>query len=143
MVADRSFRFIWQANGSNEDGSHRRFCAEAIGSTGILSMNADRAVPLSLIFLALSSAQEHQLVVGRPSADERVAAFLLAMSARHHGSYVFELPMPRSDVADYLGLTIETVSRAITRLKRHRLIRLDGSRRIEILDIDALQTLCG
>ncbi|MBD9640523.1 helix-turn-helix domain-containing protein [Ensifer sp. ENS07] len=128
-----------------ERDKRRKFSAEAIGSSGILSVNAspnDRAVPLSSIFLALSSAQEQQLVVGRPSADERVAAFLLEMSARHHGAHEFELPMPRSDVADYLGLTIETISRAMTRLKRGKLIRLDGSRRIEILDMEALKTIC-
>ena len=123
----------------------RKFSAEAIGSTGIVSVNAtagDKAVPLSSIFLALSSAQEQQLVVGRPSADERVAAFLLEMSARHHGAHEFELPMPRSDVGDYLGLTIESISRAMTRLKQGKLIRLDGSRRIEILDMKALKTIC-
>jgi len=129
-----------------EPGKHRNFCAEAIGSVGILSVNAttgDKTVPLSSIYLALSSAQERQLVVGRPSANERVAAFLLEMSARHHGSNAFELPMPRSDIADYLGLTTESISRTVTRLKRGRLIRLDGSRRIEILNIKALKAICG
>ncbi|MBD9525107.1 helix-turn-helix domain-containing protein [Ensifer sp. ENS02] len=127
-----------------ERDRRRKFSAEAIGSSGILSVNAspgDKTVPLSSIFWALSSAQQQQLVVGRPSADERVAAFLLEMSARL-GFHAFVLPMPRSDVADYLGLTIESISRAMTRLKRGKLIRLDGSRRIEILDMEALETIC-
>ncbi len=76
----------------------------------------------------LARAQQHLLVLGRKSADEKIAWFLLALALRlgDDGAPlgVMRLPMSRQDMADYLGLTIETVSRNLTRLKRDGLIAL-------------------
>jgi CRP/FNR family transcriptional regulator len=70
---------------------------------------------------------QHQLVVlGRKSADERVSAFIIMLRDRMRGagysSVTLPLPMNRQDIADYLGLTIETVSRSITRLAKDKVI---------------------
>lgn len=88
-------------------------------------------------------AQEHMLLLGRKTARERLASFLLARGAmstdcplapRFNQHRLVALPMSRSDIADYLGLTIETVSRTLTRLKTDRLIALPGAHSIDLLD---------
>ena len=92
----------------------------------------------------LSSAQRQMLLLGRKTARERVASFLHEMSraAVHRGAAAspIDLPMSRTDIADYLGLTIETVSRTISRLVDDGIIRLDRPNRIEILQPEALTT---
>lgn len=75
----------------------------------------------------LHSAQEHMLLLGRKTATERIASFLLSMAERYgdegaNNTATFVLPMKRSDIADYLGLTIETVSRGLSRLKKSGVI---------------------
>ena len=74
----------------------------------------------------LVAAQEQMLLLGRKTARERLASFLLAQSRqgmpRGHSRQRFRLPMTRVDIADYLGLTIETVSRTLTRLRAEGLI---------------------
>lgn len=71
-------------------------------------------------------AQEQMTLIGRRSAEERIAAFLLAMRERwtriRGASVTIQLPMQRLDIADYLGLTIETVSRTLTKLQRDKVI---------------------
>ncbi|MDK1491427.1 helix-turn-helix domain-containing protein [Sinorhizobium sp. 7-81] len=129
----------------NED--RHRSTAEAIGITGVKSITLTEDLHtwqglLPAVLESFLSAQEHQLVIGRQSAVERVAAFLVEMSDRSGHSHRFELFMPRVDVADYLGLTIETVSRSLTKLKNKGVIRLHGARGIEIVDYRALQNLC-
>jgi CRP/FNR family nitrogen fixation transcriptional regulator len=78
----------------------------------------------------LQRAQSHMVVLGRKNAQERVASFLLEMASRLSASGAVELPMSRQDIADYLGLTIETVSRTLTRLARDGLIAMPEARRI-------------
>jgi CRP/FNR family nitrogen fixation transcriptional regulator len=86
----------------------------------------------------LQRAQEHMLLLGRKSAQERIAAFLLDMSKRLATKLAVELPMSRQDIADYLGLTIETVSRTLTQLERDGIISIPVSRRILLRDPAAL-----
>ncbi|QIG99346.2 MULTISPECIES: helix-turn-helix domain-containing protein [unclassified Bradyrhizobium] len=83
--------------------------------------------------LELRRFQQHSmLLIG--SAEDRVMAFLLDMSRRATKNGAIELPMSRQDVADYLGLTIETVSRTFTQLEQNGVIALPTSRRVELRD---------
>jgi CRP/FNR family nitrogen fixation transcriptional regulator len=75
------------------------------------------------------------------TARERVASFLLEMAERLEFSDEIELPMPRHDIADYLGLTIETVSRTLTQLENQSAIALPTSKRIVLRDRAALRRL--
>ena len=93
----------------------------------------------------LAAAQDQMLLLGRKSARERIVSFILMLSdaAVRHGEPadpVF-LPMNRSDIADYLGLTIETVSRFFTRLKTQGLIQLVDERRIRLARPEALREI--
>ncbi|MGQ4273547.1 helix-turn-helix domain-containing protein [Terrihabitans sp. B22-R8] len=82
----------------------------------------------------LERARAQMLLLGRKTASERIAAFLLEMARRSEGQdeNLVELPMPRSDIADYLGLTVETVSRTLTQLERNGIIALRNSRCVEL-----------
>ena len=88
----------------------------------------------------LRRAQHHTLLLIK-SAQERVATFLLEMSERLSAEGSIELPMSRQDIADYLGLTIETVSRTLTQLQGAATIALPGSRRIVLRNRPALNRL--
>jgi CRP/FNR family nitrogen fixation transcriptional regulator len=92
---------------------------------------------------ALSQAVAHMTMIGRSSADERLAWFLTMLSAREFGRRAasVELTMQRQDIADYLGLTIETVSRTFTQLKARGLVALPTTRRVDILKPDQLARL--
>lgn len=89
----------------------------------------------------LALAQDHMLLLGRRSAEEKVAAFLLGLRARwaplHGLSARVDLPMTRQDIGDYLGLTLETVSRTMTKLAQRKIIAIipDG---VRILDVEKL-----
>ena len=91
----------------------------------------------------LRAAQDQMLLLGRKSASEKVASFLamLAEQQARSGEDELDLPMTRSDIADYLGLTIETVSRTLSKLKQAGLIALPTAVRIEILDRDRLEDM--
>lgn len=101
----------------------------------------------------LDVARDWMLLLGRKTASEKVASFLAMIARRvplqgcQHSSephqISFHLPMTRADIADYLGLTIETVSRQMTRLKTHEIIRLHDNRDITILNMDRLSELAG
>jgi CRP/FNR family nitrogen fixation transcriptional regulator len=80
-------------------------------------------------------------VLGRQSAVERVAAFLIDMSERQGGLRMIELPMSRTDIADYLGLTIETISRVLSKLRQKGIIRLPSLRGVEIVKWQVLQDM--
>ena len=96
---------------------------------------------LNLTVLGLRHTQDHLLLLGRKNALERLAEFLLEMSARMGGSSVLDLAMPRHDIADYLGLTLETVSRMFAELKEMGAIRLESARRVHLLDKAALKAM--
>ena len=94
----------------------------------------------------LAAAQQQFVLLGRKTASERLASFLLILSERSElssraGPGMVRLPMSRSDIADYLGLTKETVSRVISALKRDRIIRLEALDVIQILDRERLEQL--
>jgi CRP/FNR family nitrogen fixation transcriptional regulator len=88
----------------------------------------------------LRRIQEHSMLLIK-SAEERVAGFLLEMAARSSAGVAVDLPMSRQDIADYLGLTIETVSRSFTQLVQSKTITLESSRRIMFRNRAALDRL--
>ncbi len=99
----------------------------------------------------LDSARDWMFLLGRKSAEEKVASLLLLIAKRtamigceHSSPYKetsFDLPLPRADIADYLGLTIETVSRQMTKLKKCGAIDVRDQRHIIISDMDALEAM--
>jgi CRP/FNR family transcriptional regulator, nitrogen fixation regulation protein len=139
-----AFHMAGEVFGFEADGVHH-FFAEAIGATGVRALQLNSAdasqLILPLALQGLTRAQEHLLVLGCQSAVERVAAFLLDMAERQGGLEQFDLPMSRTDIGDYLGLTIETVSRVFSRLKDKGYIRLPSLRKVEIIKWQALQNI--
>ncbi|WP_419695584.1 helix-turn-helix domain-containing protein [Mesorhizobium muleiense] len=140
-----AFHLAGETFGFEADTTHH-FFAEAINATSVrvfrFATGADisrQLLPLAL--KGLTRAQEHLLVLGRQNAIERVAAFLVDMAERQGELRQVELPMSRMDIGDYLGLTIETVSRVFTRLKDRGVIRLLNLRSIEIIKHDALHNM--
>ena len=83
---------------------------------------------------ALRRAHEHMLLLGRQTAEERLVSFLFDMAARGIGGGLVELPMIRRDIADYLGLSLETVSRTFTELESKATIELSTRRRVTLRD---------
>ncbi|ACL59731.1 helix-turn-helix domain-containing protein [Methylobacterium nodulans] len=86
----------------------------------------------SIALRQLEHRQAHVLLLGRRSALERVAAFLAEIERRSGEAGWFDLPMTRRDIADYLGLTIETVSRAVSQLEADGALLRAGARRIRL-----------
>jgi CRP/FNR family nitrogen fixation transcriptional regulator len=98
---------------------------------------------LNRTMIGLRQTQDHLLLLGRKNALERLAAFLLEM-ARRSGCAdddTIELAMPRHDIADYLGLTLETVSRMFAELKEQGVIALQSARRVDFLERARLEEL--
>jgi CRP/FNR family transcriptional regulator, anaerobic regulatory protein len=93
----------------------------------------------------IKAAQEQMLLLGRKTARERLASFLLTLSrraaARGRAASPVDLPMRRSDIGDYLGLTIETVSRTFTQFKKAGLIGLPNQAQVDILQREILETI--
>jgi CRP/FNR family transcriptional regulator len=89
----------------------------------------------------LAAARQQLVLLGRKTATERVASFLLMLAGRCPHQKELALPMSRTDIADYLGLRIETVSREISGLKADRIIRLTGRQTFEIVDHERLEEL--
>jgi CRP/FNR family transcriptional regulator, nitrogen fixation regulation protein len=136
------------------DGLRERgFAAEAIGD--VVVMRYPRAATERLVderpLLArrlcdmmlrdLAHAQTRMLLLGRMTATERVARFLLELFERRDERRALDVPMSRNDIADYLGLTIETVCRMLSSLKRDGVIAIPNPHRIELCDRDALEAL--
>jgi len=104
------------------------------------------AVPQQLFSYAmgrLAKAQEHAMVLSRRSALERVAAFLVEWAKNSSRKDVVSLAMTRADIGDYLGLTIETVSRTLTELARTAAIELPATRCVVLRNRAALARLDG
>ena len=129
----------------------RRTSAEAVGEVAVL--RRDRRGPLtgheaggrplaSVLDQALASAEERILLFGLRTAAERVAAFLLMM-ARATSQHDVCLPMSRADIADYLGLTVETVSRTFSHFARTSLIELRGPHQFRVRDQARLSRTAG
>ena len=95
----------------------------------------------------LASAHDQMFLLGRKNAMEKIATFLwfqMHRMGRHDpDAALLELPMSRRDIADYLGLTVETVSRTITRLRRDGTIRTAGKQAIDVVDAEALRESAG
>ena len=83
------------------------------------------------------------LLLGRKTAIERVASFLRDWSAAHPAGSDIALPMTRGEIADYLGLTIETVSRTLSRLRREGVIETRGNHTLVVLRSRRLAVLAG
>lgn len=96
----------------------------------------------------LDEAREWMLTLGRKTAAEKVASFLYLLATHadpeadlKSGSVTFEIPLKRSDIADFLGLTIETVSRQLTKLRQAKVINLTDNRLVEVPNLDRLKSL--
>ena len=138
-----------------EAGSEHRFSAEAVGDVTVIAYRRSRLSALiqddagfgdrimNATLRSLERAQDHMLLLGRKTAQEKMATFLLDMADRLSDDHEhFELPMQRSDIADHLGLTIETVSRTLTQFARNGLIELlPASRSIGLCNKMALRGL--
>jgi CRP/FNR family nitrogen fixation transcriptional regulator len=126
-----------------ESGDQHASSAEAIGDVTVLifkrsavlaraARDSDIARELwEITARALDRAHDHMLLLIK-SAQERVASFLLEMAGPATGSNEVALPMSRQDIADFLGLTIETVSRTISQLENVHAIALSSSRRVAL-----------
>lgn len=127
-----------------EQGETHRHTAEALADTKVLIFRrrqveraaTDRAeVACQLWGMATNNlrlAQDLTLLLGRRSATERVAAFLMEVDERLGGNGTFALPMTRRDIADYLGLTIETVSRTLSQLEEDGALQRAGGRQVSL-----------
>jgi CRP/FNR family nitrogen fixation transcriptional regulator len=140
-----------------EDCEARYLTAEAAADATLIryprrrieaQAEADQGLARRLRDLAsgsLRNCHKQMLLLGRKSAQERIATFLLEMAGRspRPGDVVIELPMSRSDIADHLGLTLETVSRVLNRLHRDNTINLLSAHRVELADRETLEEMGG
>ena len=136
-----------------EAGEIHHVSAEAVVPTKVVAFKWDGLLDagskhvnvvrelLSFAMMGLRHTQDHLLLLGRKNALERLVAFLLEIDARTGSSHVIDLAMPRHDIADYLGLTLETVSRMFAELKERGTIKLESARRVHLLDLAKLETM--
>lgn len=136
-----------------EPGQSHRFSAEALSDCEVVAVKPSALKAATsddafdrLVWRAtcrdLDRAQEHMLLLGRKTASERVASFLIDLADRRGETpgraEGVTLPMGRQDMADYLGLTIETVSRTLTQLQSRMVVEFAGLRRFHVNDRGAL-----
>lgn len=136
-----------------EPDDERRLSAEAVTDCEIIALprqtvfrHADRNPDYARRLWGqaatdLAEARDHMLLLGRQTAMERIASFLLAMAARNRDGAIVTLPMTRQDIADYLGLTIETVSRTLSRLEDQGVLELTTARNIALKNTALLRRL--
>lgn len=138
-----------------EAGEEYRFCAESVGDCVVVAYRRTHLASLTGndtqlaqdmtmgMMRSLVRAQNHMLLLGRKSALEKIATFLLEMAERTADDDALDLPMSRTDIADHLGLTIETVSRSFTQLERQGIIDLPSARHVVLSNRAALERLNG
>ena len=136
-----------------EFGSSHRLAAEAIIDTNVRlvkrrsleqAASVDVAVARKLWTMTagdLRHAEDHMLLLGRKTAMERVATFLLEMDRRLAVAGMMALPMCRRDIGDYLGLTLETVSRALSQLHSQGVLGFSGARQIVLRNRQRLRSM--
>jgi len=136
-----------------ESGPVHRLAAEAIIDTTVRLVKrrslekaaaTDVQVVRSMLSMtagSLKHAEEHMLLLGRKTAMERVATFLLEMDRRLAVAGMMALPMCRRDIGDYLGLTLETVSRALSQLHDQGVLGFSGARQIVLRNRQRLRTM--
>jgi len=134
-----------------EPGPEHRFAADALDDCEITVVRRaavrafagdaelDRAI-LEATRREMERLQEHVVMLGRRSARERVASFLMSIAQRQEETDV-DLAMGRQDMADYLGLTIETVSRMLTQLQGDAIVEFPSTRRFQVRKWSALEAL--
>jgi CRP/FNR family nitrogen fixation transcriptional regulator len=136
-----------------ELGGERLLSAEAVTDCSLIIYRrrnieqlakSDHGVSHQLFSYAmqgLARAQSHSLLLGRRGAAEKLASFLLDWTAKNAANGSTHLAMSRQDIADYLGLTIETVSRSMSQFERDGVIHLTGPRQVQVLNRAALKQI--
>jgi CRP/FNR family nitrogen fixation transcriptional regulator len=136
-----------------ESGATHRLTAEAVADTTVrlvkrrnLEQAAGIRIQVARSLWAMTAgelrhAEDHMLLLGRKNAMERVASFLLEMDRRLANTGMVALPMCRRDIGDYLGLTLETVSRALSQLHGDGVLGFSGARQIVLRNRQRLQTM--
>ena len=136
-----------------ESGATHRLAAEAIIDTTVrlvkrrsLDKAAGVDVQLARKLWAITAgelrhAEDHMLLLGRKTAMERVATFLLEMDRRLAVAGMMALPMCRRDIGDYLGLTLETVSRALSQLQTQGVLDFSGARQVQLRNRERLRDI--
>lgn len=136
-----------------ESGPVHRLTAEAVVDTTVrlvkrrsLEQAAGSAVQVARSLWTMTAgelrhAEDHMLLLGRKNAMERVASFLLEMDRRLAATGMVALPMCRRDIGDYLGLTLETVSRALSQLHADGVVGFSGARQIVLRNRQHLRNL--
>jgi CRP/FNR family nitrogen fixation transcriptional regulator len=136
-----------------ERGATYRVAAQTLGATivrvmpraaldALAAQRGDVARRLlELTTDSLRHSQDHVLMLGRRAACERVAALLLDLADRTGAQVLLDVPMTRQDMADYLGLTIETISRTLTQFQQDGLIALPAARKVLLRDRGALEAM--
>lgn len=133
-----------------EPGAVHGAAAEAIGDTVVVSARRSslgedhdqRSRLWQHTMRALQRCQAHVITLGRRSAMERIAIFLVDLAERLGATDQVLSPMSRRDIADYLGLTIETVSRTLTLMQTKGLLAIESGRHLRLLQRARLAELC-
>lgn len=134
-----------------ETGPRHSFAAEALTEcelqavrrTALRAYAGEAAVDRAILHATareMERLQEHVVLLGRRNARERVASFLLGLAQRAPSGHV-DMPMGRQDMADYLGLTIETVSRMLTQLQGDAIVEFPSTRRFQVRKWNALEAM--
>ncbi len=136
-----------------ESGETHRLSAEAVSDCTLIAYRrrsldllsgGNETVARHLFQFALQNAaraQDHALLLGHRSALEKLACFLLHWARHSPQQATVTLEMSRQDIADFLGLTIETVSRTLSKLEKDGIIKMAAARRVELRNIGALRAL--